>query len=42
MIGLLVAFLGLLAANRVQADGYCGLACISDIGYADGSSVIIH
>lgn len=40
--GIVVAFLGLLAAGQVQADGLCALACISDIGYADGSDMIVN
>ena len=40
MVGLLVAFLGLMAANQVQAGSGCLLACGSNIGYAVGSGVI--
>jgi hypothetical protein len=42
VFGILVAFLGLLAAGQVQADAACYLACVSDISYADGSGVIIN
>ena len=42
VFGVLMAFLGLLAAGQVQADAACSLACIADLSYADGSGVIIN
>jgi hypothetical protein len=41
-IGIMVAFLGLLAANQVQAGSWCALACDGNISYADGSGVIVN